>query len=177
MNRTARWLTICLLSATAAACSGYQFRLNDQVLYNPPALFTDYTIADAALHGCIAQTIADRKITKASQLKSLACTNAGIRKLAGIEVFTGLKAIDLDHNAINDVAPLATLTSLTGLHLAYNDVRDVSKLAALAQLETLDLTGNAHLSCDTAESLTAMPSLMLPERCKSPSPAGAGRGN
>lgn len=168
MNRTARWLTICLLNAAAAACSGYQFKLNNHVLYNPPPVFTGYKVADKALHGCIAQTIADRKITKASQLKSLACTNAGIRTLAGIETFTDLKAIDLDHNAITDIAPLAKLTRLTELHLAHNAIRDVSALTALSHLETLDLTGNTALSCESARSLTAVSTLMLPKHCEPP---------
>ena len=169
MKRTARWLTICLLSAAAAACSRYQFKLNDRVLFKPPPLFTDYTIADKGLHSCIAQTIADRKITKASQLKSLACTNAGIHKLDGIDTFTGLKAIDLDHNAITDVAPLASLPRLTELHLADNALHDVSALAALTHLEKLDLTGNTGLTCATAKSL-AVSSLTLPKHCK-PAPA------
>src|SRR5690606_32158296 len=94
-----------------SAC-GYSVSVNERVVYTPPALFTDYKIADQFLARCVEQTLLDHSIHQAKDLTRLNCSSAGIKSLAGLEVFSGLQEIHLAHNALQTVAELAQLPHL-----------------------------------------------------------------
>ena len=59
------WMTFLPIGALAG-CTGYAVSLNDNPIYNPPTLFSDYQIADSALQECVQQSIEDQSVTEAS---------------------------------------------------------------------------------------------------------------
>lgn len=124
------WIVIAL-----GACANYRVTVNDNDWVNPREPFTAYAISDSALAECVAAAIADQKITQASGLTQLNCSKRGIRGLAGIEIFSSLRYLDLRGNQISSVAPLLTLGQLEEVNLQDNSTllcREVGKLSAVA---------------------------------------------
>lgn len=128
LNRTSLKCICVALSLTLSGCGPYAFTLNERPIYTPPPLFSHYDLSDRNLHNCVQQTIADQRVTKAEALKRLECTYGGIETLEGLEVFTGLRQLNLAHNNLGDVAPLLKLPALERVRLTDN-----------AQLECIDL--------------------------------------
>ena len=126
-------LLLCLVCFPGLlwACQGYDFTVNDKVVYRAAPPFVDYTVADAALGECLKQAILDQAVTSAGQLTTLNCSHAGIASLQGIEVFTGLGALRLSSNTIADVQPLARLPALLELYLADNQIENAGPLLQL----------------------------------------------
>ncbi len=154
-------------SLLLSACSDYEVKFNNQPVYTPKPLFTDYRIADSALEDCIEETIRDGEIKDLEQLTLLVCTNAGITSLDGLGTFRHLEQLNLAHNAIIDLQILATLPQLRRLDLSYNAVQDTGPLATLAYLEKLNLKGNTALDCDQAARLQTISNatISLPQHC------------
>lgn len=159
------FLLAALGLALLGGCQGYDFKVNDAVVYRAPKPFADYSVADAALASCIEQTIADRKITAATGLQELNCSHAGITSLEGIELFAGLRALRLSSNRINDVRPLARLPELQELYLADNRIENAAPLLQLEKLRHLDLSGNTSLACPAAAGASGIAVLRLPRHC------------
>lgn len=140
MNKQ-RFLSVIVVFVTKlfiGACSGpYAVTLNNQPVYTPKPLFSDYAIRDAALKACVQQTIADQKATEAGQLIKLDCSDAGVTMLEGIERFYALAKIDLSNNKITDASALAQLPSLTFLNLENN------VLLVCDNLENIQINGTA----------------------------------
>jgi len=161
-----------LASGLTGGCADYQFTVNEKVLYRPAPLFVDYEIADAALLQCVNQHIEDARITSAEQLTALNCSHAGIEKLEGIEIFTGLTRLKLSGNAIVDGTALAALPALRELALDANQIATAEPLLPLQTLAILDLRDNEGMDCGAAATLAARPGLdlRLPAQCLSSGP-------
>lgn len=157
---------ILLALVSLQGCGNYYITLNEQLVYEPAKLFRDYDIADAALSACIEQRIADEFITQASDLTQLNCSNAGIEKLDGLALFTNLQELKLSENRIRNLVELGQLKQLEQLWLDANQVVDPVPLTELQLLETLDLSGNSRLQCPSESIFSRVPSLSLPEHCK-----------
>lgn len=159
-----------LLSATAllSACAGYAFNINDNPIYNPPSLFSDFRLEDRALDDCVQQTIEDRRVTRAADLTQLNCSSAGITSLEGLETFTGLKAISLASNELETVEELQKLTRLELVYLRDNPLRSVEPLLTLLRLKEVDLRGNEALACGDARQLAdnIEGTARLPKHCR-----------
>jgi Leucine-rich repeat (LRR) protein len=112
------------------------------------------------------QAVADGKISSASELSSLSCSNAGITSLAGLEVFTGLSKLRLSSNSIRDISAVAALTSLELLQLDNNQVIDTTPLLELPALIELNLDANRELLCPSDASLITVEALTLPGHCR-----------
>lgn len=172
LAHTSHILTILTSFALSAmllsACSGYSVSINDNPVYNPPSLFTDFRLVDGALHDCIQQTIEDQQITEASQLTQINCSSAGIDTLEGLSAFPALRAISLNDNGITDLSHLKPLSRLEILLLEDNDIRSAEPLLALLRLEELDLSGNPNLACGDARQLrdNSEGEVVLPEHCR-----------
>jgi len=110
---------IWILLLSLGGCARYEVTLNDQPVYSPPALYSQFEVADEALENCLRQTIADKRITQADQLTQLVCRYAGIKSIQGLENFFALEELDLSHNALVDLKPLKSLGKL--LRLKIND--------------------------------------------------------
>ena len=156
---------VVFTAALLSGCSTYDVTVNDRRVFTPRPLFTDYSISDSALAGCVGQSITDQQVTSASELRTLRCSNAGITSLAGLETFTALDRIDLRDNAINDIAPLATTSAVQVLLLSGNDIVNPVPLYKLPAVIQLDLQGNARLLCPDRSALFSVEQLQLPRHC------------
>lgn len=132
---------------------GYAVSVNERVVYTPASLFTDYKLADTLLHKCVEQSVIDQQVTQASGLKQLNCSNAGIQSLAGLEIFTGIEALNLTSNDLIDVKALASLSQLKIVLLSNNRLQSAAPLLSLLKLEQLDVSENPALTCNDLTQL------------------------
>ncbi|MGI9296214.1 MAG: leucine-rich repeat domain-containing protein [Pseudomonadales bacterium] len=146
-------LKVGALLLTVAACANYDVTLNERVIYSPPPLFNDFELDDPALTACVRQTIIDQSIAKPGMLRQLRCTHAGIKSLAGIEIFSKLEQINFSNNALISADVLTALSELHSLSLADNRINTIAGLAGNSRLKFLDLSGNNALVCDSIEAL------------------------
>ncbi len=160
------------LALTLAGCMGYDYKLNERVVFQGPRLFVDYAIADEHLRACVAQAISDNRITRPEALEDLNCSQAGIASLAGLEVFTGLRRLGLDGNAISDLAPLYPLRQLELLQLRGNRIAALDARLCQGAAKRIALAGNEALACaDIAKLQTCGARLIdVPAHCASPAP-------
>lgn len=145
------WCAVLALAASLiAGCDRYRITLNEQTLSEPLPLFSDFQVADAALRTCLQQAIIDQGIRHKEDLQTLSCSHGGIASLEGIEVFSGLRTLNLGNNQILGIAPLLFL----------------------GNLKALNLVDNPKLDCDQANKLKAQlpdsSALALPQHCIEP---------
>lgn len=150
-----RGLTGVLAGLVIAGCTGYEYTLNERVMFEGPRLFTDYTIPDDALQQCVAQAISDQRITRAEELEDLNCTHAGISNLEGLQIFSGLRRLGLDDNAITDLTPLHDLRSLELLQLRGNRIRTLDSRFCQGAAKQIALERNETLECASIDRLRA----------------------
>lgn len=157
-----------LLMLLLSACSKYQLTLNDQVMYTPPPLFTHFSTEDLNLRNCLDQAIKDQKVTQPAQLTLLDCSNAGVTSIKGLEIFSGLKQINLAHNQLQDIAPLAAMTDLEVLVINHNQLKSAAALLNKPRLARLDMSDNPALDCDAVSQLATgfTGELRKPKQCQ-----------
>jgi Leucine-rich repeat (LRR) protein len=148
------------------ACQGYDFKVNDKVVYTPIPLFSDFTVPDPGLDSCLKQAINDGVITAADQLTTLDCSFAGIENLQGLATFTGLRALRLSANKVRNLVELSTITTLQELFLDDNQIVDPVPLYHLPTLRKVDLSGNATLQCPKPGSFAQVATVILPAHCR-----------
>ncbi|MGB2313969.1 MAG: leucine-rich repeat domain-containing protein [Porticoccaceae bacterium] len=138
-------LVISLVFMSLLACDRYQIKLNEQQIYTPRQLFSDYKIPDMALSNCIKQVILDQSVWRAEELTSINCAYAGITDLTGLSRFTRLEVINL----------------------ANNNLTDIKALMFFGQLRRVDLSGNNSLTCDDIKTLSELlpQQLVAPNTC------------
>jgi Leucine-rich repeat (LRR) protein len=130
-----------------SGCKNYSVSVNDNLVYIPPSIFKDYSIADQRLFDCVQQTIFDKNITRAEDLTTLNCSNAGIRSLQGLEKFFALVDVNLAENQIADITTIGALARLENLKLNDNQIVNPSPLLQLLHIKQLELQGNPTLDC------------------------------
>ncbi len=159
-------VVICI--ATLAACGNYAVTFNERPVYTPPPLLTDYQVADPRLETCLAQTIADQRITSAGALQRLSCSYAGIRSLEGIARFSQLRLLDLSDNQLTDLSALSTLSQLAHVDVSHNNLTSAAALLSLLRLQYLNIDHNPDLPCGDLRQLAAGFSgkLILPQQCR-----------
>lgn len=140
-------LFLALSTLFLSGCSQYDIKVNEQLIYTPKKVFTDFKVSDPNLQTCIDQTLKDQGATSASALTWLVCTDAGITELKGLRTFPQLQLLSLHSNRISSLSELATLSELKELNLADNAVVNASGILSLLKLEKLDLRGNPALEC------------------------------
>lgn len=105
-------------------------------------LLEDGRLEEAVLEALGQSEEARVTLQEAASLTRLEASGRGIRSLAGIEHFAGLRALDLNDNQIVDVSPLASL-ELEWLDLGGNQVRDIgSFMDTFVRGARLSLEGN-----------------------------------
>ena len=145
MKKNAYTLLFLLTTFGLIGCGDYLYTFNEQPIFSPPELFSDYSLTDTSLQSCTEQAIFDQKVTQANQLTHLNCSNAGISKLDGLEIFSRLTHINLNGNKLVAIKPLLFLSHL--------------------QIVTLD--SNKHLDCKDGIQLSNQVngSVKLPSHC------------
>lgn len=151
-----------------SACSDYSLTVNEQVVYTPPRIFTDFRLQDLELQRCVDQSIVEGGITAAKQLERLQCPGKAIVSVEGLELFSELKVLGLEHNALTDITSLGQLTKLEQLNLADNALVDVSALQTLNKLHYLNLSENAELDCNGLSGIVLLKEgkFLRPNHCQ-----------
>ena len=122
-----------------AGCAGYSFDINENEVYTPAPIYTEFSLADAGLQRCIDQTIKDQRITSAQDLTTLKCSFSGVNSLQGISIFSRIEQLGLKGNNIEKIDELLQLTHLRYLDLTGNPVADCRTLVQLEKLITENL--------------------------------------
>ena len=135
-------IVISLVFISLIACDRYQIKFNEQQIYTPQALFSDYKMPDTALSNCIKQLIIDQSVKRAEELVNINFAYAGITDLTGLSRFTRLEVINL----------------------ANNNLTDIKTLMFLGQLRRVDISGNNALRCDDIKTLSEL----LPDQLVAP---------
>lgn len=151
-----------------ASCSDYSLTINDNLVYDPPRIFTNFSLSDLDLQRCADQTIKEMAITTAAAVTSLLCPEKGIHTLNGVSIFSELKIFGLENNQLSDIKPLANLKKLEQLNLAGNELEDISALQGLTQLQYLNLQQNPKLNCQQLAKirLSKGGEILRPDHCK-----------
>lgn len=156
-----------VLTAIFTGCGRYAISVNENTVYEPAPLFGEYSIADAALKTCVKHTIAEKRLTKAEQLKQLICPAGEVTSLEGLEIFTNLEHLGLAENRVTHIALLSQLTKLSRVNLRDNRVQNFRPLHVLQQLSQLDARGNSNADCSTLTPLTSsVKDIQLPRECE-----------
>jgi Leucine-rich repeat (LRR) protein len=151
-----------------AGCSKYQLTLNENVMYSPAPLFTQFTTADPNLKVCLDQAIKDSQATHASDVKRLVCTHAGVSSVEGLEVFSEITQLHLAHNQLQRIDAIGRLAKLEELSLSDNQLKKVPEILLLENLTMLDLSENAELACSDIAQFQRQHQieLHLPPQCE-----------
>jgi len=157
--------TLAILTLISG-CNRYSVAINDNVVYDPPPLFSNYSIRDDELRKCVRDTIVELGLTQAEQLKRLLCPAGNISDIRGLEVFSALEYLGLSRNQLSKIHALQSLGNLIQLDLANNQVADFSSLAALTKLTFLDISQNDEANCSSLPTLEYIEQLTLPQHCK-----------
>lgn len=159
-------LITCLVLLTSCGQLGrYDITVNDMTVYEPSEPFQVDGIDDAALAGCLQQTVSDLAADGAEEVITLNCSNAGIQSLSGLEQFTQIRTMKLSGNSIRNLLELERLPQLEQLLLDQNDVVDPIPVLRMAGLRKLNLAGNSRLQCPTADDIPRTLILTLPDHC------------
>ena len=147
-----------------SGCSDYSITVNDNLLYTPPSIFTDFKLPDRSLQQCIDDTINDEYLTSAEQLSRLYCTKRNISSLDQMEIFPNLKQVGLADNNLTDISPLAQLHHLEQINLKGNNIKDATPLKKISTLQFVDLSDNPNLNCGSVPADQRI-KIILPEHC------------
>lgn len=159
--------TIALLSSALllGGCQQYELTLNDQLVYTPKPLLTDYQMADIELRKCLDDTIKEEKITTTNQLTQLYCVKQGVKDTEGLVTFRQLRTLDLSGNGLSNLVALGQVTSLKQLNLTDNQITSAAFLKTLPKLRFVSLQNNPQLQCDTVKTFNQNVEVVLPEHC------------
>lgn len=154
--------TLVTIILSISGCQNYSLSVNDNEIYTPPILFSDYTIDDPSLSFCIKKTIQEQGVTIAEDLEILICAEKGIISLSGIEQFPSLKTLGISNNSVTDIADLALIKQLEKVDLSNNNIISAKPLMHFQHLMTIDLRGNNQLVCI---KLPASSETLMPQHC------------
>ncbi len=109
--------------------------------------FPDAGLAEVVARALGATDLARRNEPEVALLQELNAARSGVANLAGLEMASGLKSLDLGGNRITDLTPLAALDGLTTLILSGNpNLENLAPLASLTRLGHLDLSSNRRIT-------------------------------
>jgi Leucine-rich repeat (LRR) protein len=144
-----------LLIAALAGCSNSPYRItfNDNVIYDPAVPRERRLFSDPGLQACVNQVLAADATLGLADITLLACPDAGIRNLDGIDILAALEQLEVSNNSISNIAPLASLRNLRVLGIRNNDLGNIGVLAGMPILRFVTLQGNAGISCRQLDEL------------------------
>ncbi len=121
------------------ACANYVVTFNNVMISEPKPLYQPLDIFDENLRTCVSETIRFQSVMGAGDLERLSCSYAGITSLAGIQQFTQLTHIKLDHNNLIGIEPLLSLENLRLVDITGNSEVACREIAELKKLIGKDL--------------------------------------
>ena len=157
-----RTIFLLITSCVLNACQNYSISLNQNEIYSPPTLFSDYIVHDTGLRQCLKQNIEEQLIRSAENLYSLICGNLNITSLEGINQFPKIKNLGLANNKIKDLIQLTYFKELEHVDLSHNQLISINTLKQIESLKTVNLRGNPKLECIR---LASNVSTLMPKHC------------
>lgn len=147
-------LTAMLLLGSGCSLSPYDITFNDNVVYSPnaSARARGGVLDDPALQGCLNQVL-QNPAQNVETLTLLACPDAGVISLAGIDGLPRLEQLEVSNNAISNLGPLTRLKNLRVLSIRNNAIGNISPLDDLPILRFVALDGNDRIPCRQLDSL------------------------
>lgn len=152
MRKTVLSPALLALLAVVAGCN-HTISFNNNVLYTPNPARRSGVLEDPALQGCLNQVLATRDTGDLAGVTLLACPDAGIRTLAGIEALTALEQLEVSGNLISDLGPLTRLRNLRVLAIRNNAVGELRPLDSMPLLRFVSLQGNVRIPCRQLDAL------------------------
>jgi len=161
---TALLLPLFLL---VAGCSNRLITFNDQVIWSPNPALVNPVFADSSLQGCLNQILNASPGMAVTEIRTLACPDAGIESLRGISALTSLEQVELSGNRIDNLSELQPLRNLRVVGLRNNRIRNIGPLSALPLLRFVSLEGNNDIPCRQLDELGTRigSTLSRPESC------------
>jgi hypothetical protein len=148
-----RTATIPLFLLLAISACNHTISFNDNVIYSPNSRSDQGPLRDPGLQACLNQVLAANPEQNVTSVTLIACPDAGIRTLAGIEALTSLEQLEVSDNQISDLSPLASLINLRVLGIRSNALGDIRTLQALSILRFVSLQGNNGIPCRQLDDL------------------------
>jgi hypothetical protein len=148
-----RTATIPLFLLLAISACNHTISFNDNVLYSPNPRPDQGPLRDPGLQACLNQVLATNPELNVASVTLIACPDAGIQTLAGIEALTSLEQLEVSDNQISDLSPLASLINLRVLGIRSNALGDIRTLQALSILRFVSLQGNNGIPCRQLDDL------------------------
>jgi len=143
---------LLVLLAVLGGCN-HTISFNNNVLYTPNPARNTGVLGDPALQGCLNQVLQARGTEDLGTITLLACPEAGIRTLAGIEALTALEQLEVSGNLISDLSPLTRLRNLRVLAVRNNAVGELRPLDSMPLLRFVSLQGNDRIPCPQLDAL------------------------
>jgi len=150
------------------SCKNYSVSLNQNEIYNPVKVFTDFKLIDTALQQCVDRIIKENKLTKPEQLQSVICGPTGIVTLEGLAFFDSITHLGVRDNKVANIEAISHLKQLKQLDISNNLIKDISPIFTLETLEYVNLEGLEAIPCRQVAALEkARPALRIakPSQC------------
>jgi len=135
-----------------AGCN-HTISFNNNILYTPNPAQRSGVLEDPSLQGCLNQVLAVGGTTDHAAVTLLACPDAGIGTLEGIEALTALEQLEVSDNLITDLSPVTRLRNLRVLSIRNNLLGDIRLLDTLPTLRFISLQGNDRIPCRQLDTL------------------------
>jgi len=140
------------LFISLAGCN-HTISFNNNILYTPNPLQRAGVLNDPSLQGCLNQVLEGGGTTDHAAVTLLACPDAAISTLEGIEALTALEQLEVSNNLITDLSPLTRLRNLRVLSIRNNLLGDIRLLDTLPTLRFISLQGNDRIPCRQLDTL------------------------
>lgn len=140
-----KYLVISFILFLLSACGNYNLLVNDNLLYEPPKLYLNFSVADENFMTCLVQHIEDLEITSRQELLQVNCSYAGITDLTGIRHFSRIESLSLKGNPLQSIETIFELANLRSLDLSEIALscNDQARLNAL-ELDILIINEECH---------------------------------
>lgn len=155
--RLPRLLLVTCLAAGLGGCKNnpYTITFNEKVVYSPSEAIRNAVFKDPGLQACLNDVLNADPEQKMEELKLLACTDAEIRTLEGIDALPALEQLELSSNRIDNLSPLSSLRNLRILAIRDNRLSNIGPLGSLPLLRFVSLQGNDSIPCRQLDQLEA----------------------
>ena len=66
-----KFLSVFVISSCLIGCNRYDVKINENTVYSPKKLFTNYSIEDRGLNDCVQQTIIEDNVRSKKQASAI----------------------------------------------------------------------------------------------------------
>lgn len=174
-----RWIgknVICLELSDNGLLDGSRYKHLTATLVNR-LLAPSRPLQDRGLDICVRMALKKQGVkvgltgklsaTQLKKLRSLECSDRGVKSLKGITRLKNLKRLTLSGNGLRDISDLKRHSALEYLDISYNYLEDISPLANIATLKNVIVPDNCIRDFSAVESgIPALFGKMFQNACR-----------